>query len=360
MDTAANQNQYISSQQIKQRLLDLFDLNEDFEKSRLELNQWNELFEEVQESLQNERNEIQEQSQHLKQTQLNLIKKTQKLFDSLITSLHQKKAKIYYIIGFYGQIPISFEVGSKLTKTQNDSGVWEYQVQGYQEIFSIQQTPINPQKKYKLELEIKTCSNQLSFIGYKSFHQKQPIYDRQCRIFQGTDVKLIGLDIENKALIVDNTNNNLSIWNSPNTNYYEKYIGFYKNGNINEFIKAEDVIGANYVGDTLAGAYREIDILNNKIYLTDWSWDYYMSQLHSQANINQTVLMNHGGMNTYDYSEAVQKHIPNWEKRSYNITTFRRFTDAIEVCILANYQGTQDKVFEFRNVNLIIFKDDDV
>ncbi|KAL4509422.1 hypothetical protein ABPG72_018353 [Tetrahymena utriculariae] len=310
----------------------------------------------MQESLQNERNEIQNQTQNFRQTKLNLIKRTEKLFEHLITSLYQKKASIYQIIGFYGQISISFEVSDNLTKIQNDSGVSEYRVQGDKQIFSIQRTPINPQKKYKLELEIKNCLNQLSQRAYKSFHQNYPIYDSQCIVFQGTEVKLIGLDIENKAFFVDNINNNLSRWNSPDNSYYQKYIGFYKSGDINEFIKVEDVIKYR---DTQIAACREIDVLNNKIYLTDWGWDYYLNNLKSQTNINQAVLMNHGGGGTYNYCENIQTYYPVWTYKSYNLHTFRKFTDAIEVCILANYQGSQSKVFEFRNVNLIICEDKD-
>ncbi|KAL4509421.1 hypothetical protein ABPG72_018352 [Tetrahymena utriculariae] len=319
MDTALNQNQNLSSQQIKQRLLNLFDQNEDVEKSRLEINQWNELF---------------------------LIEQNISLRNQLISNIQcQQLSSMQESLQNERNIPISFEVSANVTKIQNDSGVFEYRVQGYNEIFSIQRTPKYPQKKYVLELEIKNCSDQESFIGHKSFHQNQPIFDRQCRIIQGTEVILIGIDEENKALIVKNLNNNLS--------------SFYKFGNIKDFIKAEDVISVEYVGDTLTAAYREISILDNKIYLTDWGWDYYMNNLHSQAILNQSILMNHGGMGIYDYSERILTHEPEWKMKRYDVSSFRRFTDAIEVCILTNYRGSQDKVFEFRNVNLIICKDDE-
>ncbi|KAL4442234.1 hypothetical protein ABPG74_009252 [Tetrahymena malaccensis] len=377
MDSSPQQNQNLSSQQIKQRLLDLFDLNESIENSRQQINQWNELFfieqnislrnqlinnilsqeqsPEMQENLQNERNQIQNETLYFKKTKLKIIKKTEKLFDAIINSLYQKKANIYYTICFYENIPISYQVDQNLTKIQNDLGEYEYKVQGYKEIFSIERTPINPQKKYKLELEIKNCSNQTTYIGYKSFHQNYPIFDRQIRIFQGTEVKLIALDMVNKAFIVDNFNNNLSRWNNPNTAYCEKYIGIYKSGCINDFIKAEDVICYQ---DTQTAAYREIDILNNKIYLTDWGWNYYLNNIHQQTILNQAVIMNHGGQGTYDYCEGIQTHYPTWTKKSYHLYTFRKFTDSVEVCILANYQGTQNKVFEFKNVNLIVCKED--
>ncbi|EAS04775.1 hypothetical protein TTHERM_00467240 (macronuclear) [Tetrahymena thermophila SB210] len=376
MDTAPNQDQNLSSHQIKQKLLDLFDLNENIEQSRSEINQWNELLlieqnislrnqiianiqsqqsSFMQESLQNERNEIQKQTQYFKQAKLNIIKKTEKLLDDLIANLYSKKARIYQAICFYDEIPISFEEDANLIKVYNSQGVCEYRVQGCKDIFSIQRIPINPQKKYKLEIEIKNCSNQTSFIGYKSYNQNYPIYDRQSIVFQRTEVLLIGLDMENKAFIVNNIDNNLSRWNNPNAEYYEKYIGFYKSGNINEFIKAEEVIIYN---EDLKTAYREIDVLNNKIYLNDWAWTYYMNTLHSQTYLNQTILMNHGGGGTYNYCEEIKTHHSDWTKKFYDLSTFRKFTDTIEICILANYQGIQSKVFEFRNVNFFVCEDD--
>ncbi|KAL4442231.1 hypothetical protein ABPG74_009249 [Tetrahymena malaccensis] len=376
MDTAQNTNQNLSSQQITQRVLDLFNLNEDFEQAISEVNQWNELLfkeqsislrnqlianielqqsSQMQESLQNERNEIQKQTKDFKQAKLILIRKAEKLFDNLINSLFQKKANLYYTIGFYDEIPISFNAEGNLTKIQNDQEEY-YQVKGTKDIFSIQRIPINPQKKYKLELEIRNNSDWQSFVGHRPFYQNQHvIVGHQIRVFQQTEVKLIGLDMENHAFIVDNFNNNLSRWNSPDKPFCEKYIGFYLSGCINAFIKNEEVITTK---DKEIAAYKEIDVLNNKIYLTDWGWDYYINNLHSQTKLNQTALMNHGGTGIYVYSELIQKNYKDWVKKSYDINSFRRFTDHIDICILANFEGTQDKVFEFKNVKLFVCNDE--
>ncbi|KAL4442232.1 hypothetical protein ABPG74_009250 [Tetrahymena malaccensis] len=340
MDTASNQN-------LPSKLKDFFDLNEIVGEEKQEINQLNYQF-----SI--------EEYQYLRNMLIANIKSQEssemqkKLPDQQITCQRQdsKMQKMH----FYNNIPISFQVNPEidpncpyLSKRQNELGEWEYRIQGYQEISSIQMIKLNPQKKYKLELEIKNSSNWQSFIGYISYYQGNVILGYQCRVFAGTEVILVGLDVDNKAFIVDDKNNLLN-WNSPDQPNREKCIGIYRPGSTDgDFIYQYEVI----VTDGKTAAYKRIDAENNKIYLTDWAWDYYVKNLHNQTILNQTVLKNHGDMNTYDYCKITNKHYKEWDKKFYDINKFRRFTDSIKICILGNYHGNQDEVFEFKNVQVI-------